>query len=177
MTAAEPEVLFICTGNICRSPVAEIRTRALLAAAGRTGIRVASAGTRGVVGEGVHPQMARCLAADGIDPSGHVARRVRKPDLQQATLIIGMEQEHVDAALRLHPGALRRTFTLPHLAALVAAGATTDLAGIRAIDRGAATPEEPGLADPIGGAPEEYAAAYSRISAELDRMFPLLQAG
>ena len=67
-------VLTVCTGNIHRSPAAQY-----LLAEGfgpHSGILVASAGTRAVVGAPVSDQMAALLRADGIDPAGFAARRL-----------------------------------------------------------------------------------------------------
>lgn len=173
MTDAAPSVLVVCTGNICRSPVGEILLRDMARKAGAA-LAVASAGTRGVVGEPVHPGMAALLEADGIDASGHSARRLTRADVAGADIVLGMEQSHVDAALRLFPGALRRTFTLPHLAALAEAGEFTGLAGLRTLNRGAAAPADPGIGDPIGGSPDDYADAYARIRRDLAILAPAL---
>ncbi|WP_448852723.1 arsenate reductase/protein-tyrosine-phosphatase family protein [Corynebacterium sp. 335C] len=172
MTAA-PTVLVVCTGNICRSPVAELMLRDAAERAGSP-LHAVSAGTRGVVGDPVHPEMAALLEADGIEPSGHVSRRLTRADASGADLILAMEQEHVDAVLRMFPGALRRTFTLPHLAALADAGEFRGLGVLRGVDRGAARPDVPGIADPIGGARSDYAEAYAAIRRDLDRVLPAL---
>src|SRR4051812_10984921 len=72
-------VLFVCTGNICRSPVAERVARAFLdAALGAEAacIHLGSAGTRAVVGSGVHPDSAAVLAGLGGKPAGFAARQL-----------------------------------------------------------------------------------------------------
>jgi protein-tyrosine phosphatase len=60
-------ILFVCTGNICRSPSAE----RLATAAGAS---ASSAGTRAVIGHPMHPESARVLRDLGGDPDGFVAR-------------------------------------------------------------------------------------------------------
>jgi len=93
---AVTRVLFVCTGNICRSPTAEGVFRALVERAGLAdGIEVDSAGTHGYhIGE---PPDARAVAhakRRGYDLSGLRARRVKPEDFQRFDLILACDRGH-----------------------------------------------------------------------------------
>ena len=75
------EVLFVCTGNVCRSPAAERLVRrgidvAVGGIAGLSGVTVSSAGTWALVGEPISPPMAALIAGDGADAKGFAARQL-----------------------------------------------------------------------------------------------------
>jgi protein-tyrosine phosphatase len=115
-------ILFVCTGNICRSAAAERLTRlhlenALGGGAGR--VQVASAGTRAVVGAPIHPDTARVVSALGGEVAGFTARQLHRTMLSEADLVLTMTTEHRTTALGLEPRALSRTFTLREAADLV----------------------------------------------------------
>ncbi|CAM5490775.1 arsenate reductase/protein-tyrosine-phosphatase family protein [Leifsonia shinshuensis] len=103
-------VLFVCTGNICRSAMAE---RLLAARIGAPGIvTVSSAGTRAVVGRGISSLTRPRVRAFGGDPDGFAATQLTEAAIARADLILGMAQEHATRVTELDPGAFRRTFTL-----------------------------------------------------------------
>lgn len=115
-------ILFVCTGNICRSAAAERLTRLHLENAlggGAGGVQVASAGTRAVVGAPVHPDTADVVRALGGDVEGFTARQLHRTMLSEADLVLTMTTEHRTAAVGLEPRALSRTFTLREAADLV----------------------------------------------------------
>jgi len=89
-------ILFVCTGNICRSPTAEGVTRKLIVDRGREGrILVDSAGTNGYhAGEPPDPRSVEAAARRGFDLSGQVARRVHSDDYTDFDLILGMDRSH-----------------------------------------------------------------------------------
>lgn len=168
MTQASFTVLHVCTGNLCRSPMAEALTRAGLAArlpehAGRFVVR--SAGTWGRAGAPIEPYAAAALAGRGIDAAGFSARELVATDVAGADLVLTAAREHRSAAVVLHPRAARYSFTLRELARLVAAVEPDDLpdgdpverahalvAAARA-QRGLVPPAEPGeddIGDPYG---------------------------
>ena len=96
-------VLFVCTGNICRSPTAEGIFRKLVADAGMSAkILVDSAGTHSYhIGEPPDPR-ARDSAADrGYDLSGLRARRVERPDFERFDLIVAMDRGHLAILSRM----------------------------------------------------------------------------
>ena len=108
-------ILCVCTGNICRSPVAE---RLLSARLGET-VEVTSAGTFGVVGAPIAPQMAARLAAAGAAPGDFAARRLLASTLRTADLVLALTREHRGHVVELFPAAVRRSFTLLEFARLI----------------------------------------------------------
>jgi protein-tyrosine phosphatase len=122
MTEPAPfRVLHVCTGNICRSPMAEYVMRARLVArfgAGH-GLEVRSAGTYGGhAGEPMQPAAVEVLAEVGVDGAAHRATWLREPHVDWADLVLTSSAEHRAAVLSLQPRALRRTFGLLELARL-----------------------------------------------------------
>lgn len=114
-----PALLTVCTGNICRSPAAELLLRHELGDA----VSVASAGTHGLVGHGIPEPMLIELDADGIDGSAHQAQLLTEPLIKDTGIVITMTREHRRLAVQTSPGALKRTFTLAELAASAGTGA------------------------------------------------------
>ena len=91
------KVLFICHGNICRSPAAEFLLRELLDQAGLGGdYTVASAATSSEeIGNPVYPPMRKVLADHGLDCGGKTARQIRRGDYEDFDLLIGMDEENL----------------------------------------------------------------------------------
>lgn len=116
-------ILTVCTGNICRSPLAEQLLRSRLAP---LGIAVESAGVSALVGVGM-PDPARAIASQlGVpDADTHVARQVTVDMIRSADLVLAMAREHRRALVELTPAATRKTFTIRELAN-IAAGITDD---------------------------------------------------
>ncbi|MFD5213443.1 low molecular weight phosphatase family protein [Microbacterium sp. NPDC058345] len=116
----QPNILTVCTGNICRSPLAETVLATRLA---DLDLRVHSAGTQALVGHGM-PTLARELAErNGVPPvraGGHKARLLTESLLQDADLVLTMSAQHSTTAVQLVPRRLHRTFTLREFARLAA---------------------------------------------------------
>ena len=98
-------ILFVCTGNICRSPTAEGVVRRLLSNAGLDDtIEVASAGTEGYhIGDQADHRTIRTAAARGYDLSQHAAQRVTLGDFDGYDLIVAMDRGHLRALERMRP--------------------------------------------------------------------------
>lgn len=102
---ARRRLLFVCTGNTCRSPMAEAIARALLAERGGLvgGIPtdVASAGTSAMEGDMSSPENDAALASVGVPPSSHRARHLTRTMLADADLVYTMTRQHARAAQSL----------------------------------------------------------------------------
>ncbi len=103
--SSEIAVLFVCTGNICRSPTAEGVARARLAEAGLAArVTVDSAGLEGWhAGEPPDPRAIACADARGYDLAAQRARQFGRADFRRFALILGMDRSHV-SALRARQG-------------------------------------------------------------------------
>ena len=91
------KILFVCHGNICRSPMAEFCMKHLAAEAGRSGeFEIASAATSTEeLGNSVYPPARRVLNSKGIDCSGKFARQITAKDYEYYDLIIGMDNANM----------------------------------------------------------------------------------
>lgn len=121
-------VLTVCTGNICRSPLAEQYLRAGLA--GIPEIELASAGTMAVDGDLMPDQAVSLARSYGADPSRHRARFLYERDVSGAGLVLALAREHRRAVVAMHPRASRTTFTLREFARLSAAVTDEEIADV-----------------------------------------------
>lgn len=90
-------ILFVCLGNICRSPMAEFVLKHLADEAGLSDqLEAASAATSAEeVGNSVYPPIRRLLLRHGMDPSGKTARQMSKADYARYDLLIGMDSANI----------------------------------------------------------------------------------
>jgi low molecular weight protein-tyrosine phosphatase len=115
-------ILVVCTGNICRSPLAEgLLRQALDLRFPSGGPTVASAGTSGWEGSPAHPDTVRAALERDVDLSGFLARRLVRDHLEEADLILAMAVEHRSAMRQVFPEGAPRTFTLKELVRLLEA--------------------------------------------------------
>lgn len=91
------KILFLCHGNICRSPMAEFVMKDMVKKAGlEQEFRIESAATSTEeTGNPVYPPARRKLAEHGLDCSGKTARQLRNSDYEQYDLLIGMDQANL----------------------------------------------------------------------------------
>ena len=100
------KILFICHGNICRSPMAEFVMKDLVQKAGLTDeFHIESAATsREEIGNPVYPPARSKLKEHGIDCAGKTARQLQNSDYDEFDLLIGMDQENLRGIYRICGG-------------------------------------------------------------------------
>ena len=100
------KLLFVCHGNICRSPMAEFVMKDLVKKAGlESQFRIESAATsREEIGSPVYPPARRKLAEHGISCEGHAARQLTNQDYEEYDLLIGMDQANLRSMYRICGG-------------------------------------------------------------------------
>ena len=91
------KILFVCHGNICRSVMAEMVMRHLVAQSGREDEFVidSCATSREEIGNDIYPPAKRCLSAHGVPFTRHAARQITKADYDNFDLILCMEEYNI----------------------------------------------------------------------------------
>ncbi len=143
---AKKHILFICTGNICRSPMAEGLFREMTRTRGD--ITVSSAGVGAVRGQPPSTHAVTVLRPLGIDISRIRSRPLTGALVEEATVIFAMTRGHLDMILTFFPEAAEKTYLLSEF---------QPDTHVRTTD----------IPDPIGGSLETYAACRNRIQAAL----------
>jgi RpiB/LacA/LacB family sugar-phosphate isomerase len=103
-------ILFLCTGNVCRSPMAEGLFRH--AVKGRGEFRIVSAGIGAIDGDLPTHHSVQAMREIGIDISGQRSRALTSELIRSADLILGMTHSHTDTVALLYPKAAEKTFLL-----------------------------------------------------------------
>lgn len=182
--AGAPRILVVCRGNVRRSPAAA----AMLSAGGLTGFAVVSAGTEALVGDGLDQTMAAELRAREIAVPDHRARVLTPREVERADLVLTLERSYRSEVVRMVPSAVRRSFTLRELAALLAELGPESVSGTTPAQRLASMLEQvPGQrafrqrrhasADDLGDLRRATPRATRELATEIDRSVqPLITA-
>ncbi|MFI7484338.1 hypothetical protein ACH9EU_18210 [Kocuria sp. M1R5S2] len=167
----DPRILFVCHGNVARSPAAELLARARF---GGLGWEFGSCGIGALVGEGVTETVAAELRGRGVDPSPHRARQAERGLLQDATLVLTMERYQRAWILDEWPDLAGRTLVLGQAVRLreQAARRVDPLAHLE-LHQGRAVADDD-VADPFRRGPAAARTAVAEIERALDRLLPWL---
>ncbi|MFE7422705.1 low molecular weight phosphatase family protein [Rhodococcus sp. NPDC057529] len=166
-------VLFVCSGNVCRSPIAERLTRAYALAHDLPHLTAESAGVRALVGFPIEPVAARVIEGLGASADGFRARRLHPEMIKRADLVLAMTEQIRDRSMELLLGTSHCTFTLREARRIAAATGARTVAELAVARRDYGTVEEPNISDPVGLAESAFTEVGDRIAAEL---IPLLDA-
>ena len=151
-------IIFICMGNTCRSPLAEAILKDKLRKDGHTDINVSSMGF--MLGGSHASKHSKDIAMEhGIDISNHISRKIESEELKKADLIFTMEEHMVENILYSIPNIKHKTFALGQWNY-----STLELCSSHGID----------ISDPCGGSKEKYSATYDIIEKEINRILPYL---
>lgn len=115
MPDAPVKVVFVCWGNICRSPMAERVAEKMAADQGLTGVEFTSAATSTEeLGAPMDRRAAAVLRERGYRSSGHVAHQIDAAEIEAADLVVAMEDIHVRKMLGMDPGATNLSLLTDH---------------------------------------------------------------
>jgi protein-tyrosine phosphatase len=159
-------VLFVCTGNICRSPTAEALARRELARHPGVPIQVSSAGSHAVEGSPAASRSMLAASARGASLERHFARELTRRRVRAADLILCMAAEHRPFVLGSDRSAANRTFLLATFARVASQWEwlATSPADLVALAAGHAREQDgDDVDDPIGQAADAYAACAERL--------------
>jgi protein-tyrosine phosphatase len=145
-------IVVICTGNICRSPMGEGLLRDRWAKTGRTDLKVTSMGTHGLDNQPASEYARLVCGEHGIDISGHRSRQLMSDELAASHLIFTMEQVHKEFVNMFFPRVSDRIFLLGAWP-----GKETRKCNIE---------------DPMGGTMKAYRRSFDIIAFHVDRILP-----
>lgn len=185
-------ILFVCTGNICRSPTAEALTRGYAESYldPPDQLTAASVGTRALVGEPMEPTAELALIGLGGNSDNFRARQLDVEHVVEADLVLGMTRHHRKTVLAMSPRALQRTFTLREAGHLLGGVDQASLPGPADLDargralvaalarlRATRSEAEPGsddIFDPIGASTRTFQRVSEEVAEPLLRLLALL---
>jgi low molecular weight protein-tyrosine phosphatase len=164
-------VLFVCIGNVCRSPLGE---RLLAKRLEDSDVEVSSAGVAAMVGAPMTPESAIHLEPAGANADGFLARQLTRAMVEESDLVLTATREIRSRVLEDSPAALRRTFTVLELAALFdvidAEGDAATRVRRASEERSRAALDDYDIADPYGRDEAAYAHAAELMTAAVDKI-------
>lgn len=144
------KILFVCTGNTCRSPMAEHLLKEKLKKMNIDNIEVESAGLSAFFPQKASKNAILVMNEIGIDISSHVSRLINEEMIKESTLILTMERYHKEVITKMYPGTADKVFTLKEYVMN--------------------TKEDLDVVDPYGGNIEEYRRCRDELSYLLDKL-------
>lgn len=156
MPRAGKKILFVCTGNSCRSVMAEGWMEHLLKEKGRSDVQVLSAGTSPLPGSPPTRETVEVMAEEGIDVSGHLSQALTREVVLHADAVFCMEDFHKEMVLMLVPQAASKVHLLK-----------TFQSPVKQAD--------PNIPDPIGRPKEVYEVCRRTIREALERVMKWLE--
>lgn len=146
-------LMFLCSGNICRSPMAAEYFRSRAARAGLSHVAVDSAGTLGIYDRGASPEAIEAMKEVGVDLGGHRSKGLEASGMRTADLVIVMSWDHREELAARYPDA------------------DVDRYLLRAFEKGPEPDADPlDLQDPIGRELEFYRTQRELIMACVDHL-------
>jgi protein-tyrosine-phosphatase len=147
------KIVYVCTGNTCRSPMAEGILKKRLADAGYKDVHVLSAGIGTLDGYPATPTGVNTAQKHGIDISEHHSRRLTGKLFKEVDLVFALADNHYEF-MRNFPDADKKLFM------------------VKGFPRQELADKEHSVDDPLGGTLEEYEATFQEIEREIVRSLP-----
>ncbi|KPL02972.1 MAG: hypothetical protein AMJ90_04280 [candidate division Zixibacteria bacterium SM23_73_2] len=148
-------VLFVCTGNTCRSPFAKAILKKIAKEKRVDFIEAKSAGVNAFNGYPASLHAKETAKAFGVDLSNHASQWLSPEILKKADLILAMSEDHLDRIKEIDSDSLKKTYLLSSFP--------------KKLHR-----KTDSIKDPIGGKPEDYQVCFQQISSSIQRIFPEL---
>jgi len=145
-------ILFVCTGNTCRSPMAAALLREMLAERSIKDINVASAGIAAMPGDKASPNAVKAVSELGVDLDGHRSKQIDEELLKTSDLILTMTESHKLAVKSWEPSVWDKTYTLKEYAEM----------------------EDSDISDPFGQSEAKYRQTMEEIRQSLDKIIEKL---
>jgi protein-tyrosine-phosphatase len=146
------KIIFVCTGNICRSPIAEGIMKNRFQQDNRSDYSVTSMGTHGLDGNSASQYAIEVCAENGINIADHIARALVPDELENSTHVFVMEPIHIDYIFTFFPKIKHKTYLL----ASWPDRKTKKLA----------------IKDPVGGSISVFRKTFTELSIHIDRVYP-----